>query len=133
MRIILKCPEKPKEWFLIELQGTLTFNATRSRELPTERTFGQFLWKNGKPFLIIGDGQFELEGEEVVLKKPLVVVHRVEKYNTPTSASEEEVTTKEMPFSARDKEKLNRFDFHCVAVIRKKYLFTKRPQLVFRG
>jgi hypothetical protein len=42
MRIVLKCPEKPKEWLLIELQGTIESKKAdlRGKEL------GQFFWKN---------------------------------------------------------------------------------------
>jgi hypothetical protein len=81
---------------------------------------------------VIGDGQYELEGEEVILKKPLIVVNRVEK-NTLHSDVMTGNETCTNTFSSQDRERVEKFDFNCIAVIRKKFLFTKRPRLIFRS
>jgi hypothetical protein len=96
-----------------------------------QRQTANFIFQ-GKPFIVIGDGQYELEGEEVILKKPLIVVNRVEKNNFHSSVvAETGASTRTL--SSQDREKLDKFDFNCIAVIRKKYLFTKRPRLIFRS
>jgi hypothetical protein len=109
MRIIIKCENKPNEWCIIEVQGSVD---PRKGEVLDGQTLGEFSVRDGKAFLIIGT--HELEGKETDLPKPIAVLSR---HVSKVHLSEEEVKNGESNVS-----------MNVVGVIRKKYIFKNRPK-----
>eukprot|EP01126_Amoeba_proteus_P015081 TRINITY_DN166_c1_g1_i1.p1 TRINITY_DN166_c1_g1~~TRINITY_DN166_c1_g1_i1.p1 ORF type:complete len:106 (-),score=18.10 TRINITY_DN166_c1_g1_i1:239-556(-) len=100
MSVLIRCPEDPSEWGIIELQGVVI--PKMSPTLDGE-SLGYLEIKNNIPVLVIGN--HILRGKIETLKKPLLVIRKDAK---------------------PDEEGIGQWE--SVAFVRKKYLFVEKPQ-----
>lgn len=111
------------EYCIIELQGSIEprdldenfeVNSQLDASYFTDKFLGDlhFQKSDGKPLLIVG--HHSILGSEVKLKKPFAVIQKIKNSERSRTQSEE--------------EELTRSSYLVKALIKKKFVFNKRPQ-----
>jgi len=145
MKIFIRCPNAPKDWYIVELQGEVHIDGLPEGFNPDGLQFADISEQNvrysikhrhflcqqheksnslaesrqGKAVLKVG--QHELRGSSVKLEKPLAVLKKVASAHKPSIGTEESTS----PVSAASKSA-----YEIVGVVRHKFLFKDRPKVL---
>jgi hypothetical protein len=118
MKIYIKCPNTPSDWFIIELQGEVSIDGEDESFNPSGLKFGDISESNGSVVLKIG--QHELKGSIVKFEKPLAVLKKL-----PASNSAMDIDCEPSSDSSASST-----SYEVVGVVRQKYLFKDRPKVL---
>jgi len=111
-----------QDYFVMELQGTFENEDDRWQDLQLGTIE---IDSQNKPRLIIGN--YQLSGEKTKLDKPLLLLHKQD--TAPDNAEELSADIQGSGKGQRDIQ----VQYQSVCIVREKYLFKKRPDLVIKA
>jgi chromosome transmission fidelity protein 8 len=127
MIIEIACPDgvSTPEWMILELQGKLVPAACLAGASVDGRLMGRLDPSPGGDAnkFLLQVGTYRVSGSLVVLKKPLLLIHR-----SRHAPAEETSGDAEGAAEGVDPEAVEPDDYAIRAVIRKKFVFAERPQ-----
>jgi len=111
MQVIIGCPQKPSEWLIIEVQGSLDCKAESLAGIELGTLVIQGSTDAPDTPLLLSIGSHILDGKVVKLKKPLCVLQKQDG-SLVTGGS----------------DALNTINYRVAGTVRRKYLFKNRPK-----